>query len=72
VIAGDTAADALTARELDVLRMLSAGHRNRVIAEKLFVSELTVKSHLRKINAKLGAQNRTQAVAIGRTRGLIQ
>ena len=69
-ITGD-AADALTARELDVLRMLSAGHRNRVIAEKLFVSELTVKSHLRKINSKLGAQNRTQAVAIGRTRGLI-
>ncbi|MCP3726666.1 LuxR C-terminal-related transcriptional regulator [Paraburkholderia sp. CNPSo 3272] len=51
--------------------MLSAGHRNRVIAEKLFVSELTVKSHLRKINAKLGAGNRTQAVAIGRAKGLI-
>ncbi|CAE6821600.1 LuxR C-terminal-related transcriptional regulator [Paraburkholderia domus] len=66
------AADALTTRELDVLRMLSSGHRNRIIAEKLFISELTVKSHLRKINAKLGAQNRTQAVAIGRTRGLIQ
>jgi LuxR family transcriptional regulator, maltose regulon positive regulatory protein len=68
----DDGLEALTARELDVLRMLSAGHRNRVIAEKLFVSELTVKSHLRKINSKLGAQNRTQAVAIGRTRGLIQ
>ncbi|WNC94823.1 LuxR C-terminal-related transcriptional regulator [Paraburkholderia sp. FT54] len=65
-------ANALTARELDVLRMLSAGHRNRIIAEKLFVSELTIKSHLRKINVKLGAQNRTQAVAIGRSRGLIQ
>ena len=63
--------DALTSRELDVLRMLSAGHRNKVIAEKLFVSELTIKSHLRKINGKLGAQNRTQAVAIGRKKGLI-
>lgn len=51
--------------------MLPAGHRNRAIAEKLFVSELTVKAHLRKINAKLGAQNRTQAVAIGRAMGLI-
>jgi LuxR family transcriptional regulator, maltose regulon positive regulatory protein len=61
----------LSARELEVLRMLSAGHRNRVIAEKLFVSELTVKAHLRKINAKLGAQNRTQAVAIGRAMGVI-
>ncbi|MEX3693236.1 response regulator transcription factor [Paraburkholderia sp. BR14263] len=69
--AADSPADALTARELDMLRMLSAGHRNRVIAEKLFVSELTVKSHLRKINAKLGAGNRTQAVAIGRAKGLI-
>lgn len=65
------AAHTLSARELDVLRMLSAGHRNRVIAEKLFVSELTVKAHLRKINAKLGAQNRTQAVAIGRAMGVI-
>ncbi|MBB3255773.1 LuxR family maltose regulon positive regulatory protein [Paraburkholderia bannensis] len=65
------AAHTLSARELEVLRMLSAGHRNRVIAEKLFVSELTVKAHLRKINAKLGAQNRTQAVAIGRELGVI-
>lgn len=63
--------DALTSRELDVLRMLSVGHRNKEIAGKLFISELTIKSHLRKINAKLGAQNRTQAVAIGRNRGLI-
>ncbi|WER49102.1 LuxR C-terminal-related transcriptional regulator [Cupriavidus sp. WKF15] len=63
--------DSLTARELEVLQMLSAGLRNRAIAERLFLSELTVKSHLRKINTKLGAQNRTEAVAIGRARGLI-
>ncbi|MEX3937222.1 helix-turn-helix transcriptional regulator [Paraburkholderia phymatum] len=44
---------------------------SKVIAEKLFVSELTIKSHLRKISAKLGARNRTQAVAIGRATGLI-
>jgi LuxR family maltose regulon positive regulatory protein len=71
---GDHAADAdaLTPRELDVLRMLAMGHRNRVIAEKLFVSEFTVKSHLRRISAKLGAQSRTEAVAIGRARGLIE
>jgi LuxR family maltose regulon positive regulatory protein len=52
--------------------MLAAGHRNRVIAEKMFVSELTIKSHLRKISAKLGAQSRTEAVAIGRSLGLIR
>ncbi|MNT12531.1 HTH-type transcriptional regulator AlkS [compost metagenome] len=51
--------------------MLSAGYRNRVIAQKLFVSELTVKSHLRRIHAKLGAQSRTEAVALARARGLI-
>lgn len=69
--AADAPAETLTARELDVLRMLADGHRNRVIAEKLFVSELTVKSHLRNINAKLSAQNRTQAVAIARSLGLL-
>jgi len=63
--------DPLTGRELEVLRMLSAGYRNRVIAQKLFLSELTVKSHLRRIHAKLGAQSRTEAVALGRARGLI-
>src|SRR6218665_2012819 len=65
-------AEALTPRELDVLRMLAMGHRNRVLAEKLFVSEFTVKSHLRRISAKLDAQSRTEAVAIGRARGLIE
>ncbi|MFJ4290967.1 LuxR C-terminal-related transcriptional regulator [Cupriavidus sp. NPDC089707] len=64
-------ADSLTARELEVLHMLSAGYRSRVIAQKLFVSELTVKSHLRRIHAKLGAQSRTEAVALARARGLI-
>ncbi|MEN7527374.1 LuxR C-terminal-related transcriptional regulator [Cupriavidus sp. 2SB] len=67
----DMGLDALTTRELDVLHMLSHGHRNRAIAEKLFVSELTVKSHLRRISAKLGAQSRTEVVAIARQRGLL-
>ncbi|MCY1390697.1 HTH-type transcriptional regulator MalT [compost metagenome] len=71
--AGEGSADApqeeLTSREIQVLQLLAAGQRNRAIAEKLFLSECTVKSHLRKINAKLGAQGRTQAVAIARSRG---
>ncbi|MNN54406.1 Transcriptional regulatory protein DegU [compost metagenome] len=73
--ASESGADAhqetLTAREIQVLQLLAAGHRNRAIAEKLFLSECTVKSHLRKINAKLGAQGRTQAIAIARNRGLL-
>ncbi|WP_235844737.1 LuxR C-terminal-related transcriptional regulator [Cupriavidus agavae] len=67
----DAGPDALTLRERDVVQMLSHGHRNRAIAEKLFVSELTVKSHLRRISAKLGAQSRTEVVAIARQRGLL-
>ncbi|WP_035882943.1 LuxR C-terminal-related transcriptional regulator [Cupriavidus metallidurans] len=69
---GTAIAEPLTTREQEVLQMLAAGHRNRVIAEKMFVSELTIKSHLRKINAKLGAQSRTEAVAIGRSLGLLR
>ncbi|MGQ7935003.1 LuxR C-terminal-related transcriptional regulator [Paraburkholderia sp. D1E] len=63
--------EVLTEREVLVLRLLVDGNRNRVIAEKLFISEATVKFHLRNINAKLGANNRTQAIAIARSAGLI-
>jgi LuxR family transcriptional regulator, maltose regulon positive regulatory protein len=60
-----------TARELDVLRLLADGHGNQAIAEKLFVSVTTVKTHLRNINLKLGAHNRTEAISIARKRGVI-
>ncbi|MGQ7819292.1 LuxR C-terminal-related transcriptional regulator [Metapseudomonas furukawaii] len=69
--AEDEDATAVTPRELQVLRFLALGYRNREIAEKMFLSELTVKSHLRKINTKLSAQGRTEAVAIARSRGLL-
>lgn len=59
----------LTARETQVLRLLAVGYRNRAIAQKMFLSESTVKTHLHKINVKLGAQSRTQALAIARNRG---
>src|SRR5262249_3017780 len=62
----------LTGREVDVLRHLAGGNRNRDIAEKLFISEETVKVHLKHIMGKLGASDRTQAVAIGVRRGIIQ
>ncbi len=69
--AGSPDGDALSSRELQVLKLLALGLRNKVIAERLFLSEFTVKSHLRNINSKLGATGRTEAVAIGRQRGLI-
>ncbi|MCY1464227.1 Bacterial regulatory protein, luxR family [compost metagenome] len=51
--------------------MLAVGYRNRDIAEKVFLSEFTVKSHLQKIYAKLDAKGRTETLAIARARGWI-
>jgi DNA-binding NarL/FixJ family response regulator len=62
----------LTVREVEILRHLPRGNRNRDIAEKLLIAEETVKSHLKHIKAKLGATDRTQAVAIAVRRGIIQ
>ena len=64
--------DELTVREIDVLRHIAGGNRNRDIAEQLFISEETVKVHVKHIMEKLGASDRTQAVAIGVRRGIIQ
>jgi DNA-binding NarL/FixJ family response regulator len=64
--------EALTAREVDVLRHVAGGNRNRDIAERLFISEETVKVHVKHIMEKLGASDRTQAVAIAVRRGIIQ
>ena len=64
--------DALTEREIDVLRHIAGGNRNRDIAEQLFISEETVKVHVKHIMEKLAASDRTQAVAIAVRRGIIQ
>jgi DNA-binding NarL/FixJ family response regulator len=64
--------EALTAREIDVLRHIAGGNRNRDIAERLYISEETVKVHVKHIMEKLGASDRTQAVAIAVRRGIIQ
>jgi DNA-binding NarL/FixJ family response regulator len=64
--------ESLTAREVDVLRHIAGGNRNRDIAERLFISEETVKVHIKHIMEKLGASDRTQAVAIAVRRGIIQ
>lgn len=60
----------LSARELDVLRLVSAGKSNEAIARELFVSVATVKSHLAHINTKLGTRSRTEAAAAARDRGM--
>jgi len=64
--------DALTPREIDVLRLIAKGNPNKMIAAELSLTEETVKSHIRNILSKLGANDRTHAVAIGLQRGIIQ
>jgi len=59
-------AEPLTHKEIRVLQLLAEGYSNGAMAEKLFVSDSTVRTHLRNINQKLGAHSRTQAVAIAR------
>lgn len=63
--------DALTPREVDVLRLVAGGNANKEIAARLLLTEETVKSHIRNILAKLSAHDRTHAVAIGLRRGII-
>ena len=64
--------EALTPREVEVLRHIAQGNRNKDIAERLFISEETVKVHVKHVMDKLGASDRTEAVAIGIRRGIIQ
>lgn len=68
----DRRADTLTAREIEVLQLLAFGHTNRDIAERLFISPDTVKTHLEHIFEKLGASDRTAAVAEALRRRLIE
>ena len=63
--------ETLTAREIDVLSRVAGGNRNRDIAEQLVISEETVKVHMKHIMEKLGASDRTEAVAIALRRGII-
>ena len=63
--------EALTGREIEVLSQIAGGNRNKDIAERLFITEETVKVHIKHIMDKLGASDRTEAVAIGLRRGII-
>jgi DNA-binding NarL/FixJ family response regulator len=64
--------DALTPREVDVLRLVAKGNANKAVGARLSLTEETVKSHIRSILAKLGANDRTHAVAIALKRGIIE
>jgi DNA-binding NarL/FixJ family response regulator len=64
--------EALSTREVEVLQKIAGGNRNSDIAKLLFISEETVKGHVKHIMEKLGASDRTEAVTIGVRRGIIQ
>jgi DNA-binding NarL/FixJ family response regulator len=68
----DRNAETLTERELEVLQHLSFGYSNREIGARLFISADTVKTHLEHIYQKLGANDRTAAVAEAMRRRLIE
>ena len=71
-LAEHIADEALSEREIEVLRNVAAGSRNRDIGEKLYIAEETVKAHLKHIITKLRAGDRTEAVAIAIRRGIIE
>ena len=71
-IAEHSAEDALSERELDVLRGVARGRSNKIIAAELAISEHTVKNHLKSILSKLNADDRTHAVTIALKRGYIE
>jgi DNA-binding NarL/FixJ family response regulator len=69
--AAGSAPNGLTAREVDVLRLIAAGRSNPEIARELFVSEATVKTHVNHVFAKTGARDRAQAVRFAYQHGLV-
>ena len=71
-LAEHATSDTLTPAEIDVLRLIAAGHANKQIAAQLSITEDTVKGRVKSILSKLGANDRTHAAMIGVKRGIIQ
>lgn len=71
-LAEHAADEALSPREIDVLRLIAAGNSNKIIADQLFIGEATVKSHVTNILSKLGANDRAHAVTIALKRGIFE
>jgi DNA-binding NarL/FixJ family response regulator len=70
-IAKHTAHALLTARELEVLKLVASGYANKAISARLDINEETTKTHVKNLLAKLGARDRTHAVSLGLKRGII-
>lgn len=71
-LAAGVSSDPLTPRELEVLQLLAQGYSNKEIATRLFISEPTVKTHLRSVFSKLDVLSRTEAIAVASQRGLVK
>ena len=71
VLADHAVDEALTAREIDVLRLIAGGNANKLIGDQLSITEETVKGYVKSILSKLGARDRTHAVTVALTRGII-
>ena len=71
-IANHTADSSLSIREIDVLKLIASGNANKLVADKLSISEDTVKGHVKSILSKLDAHDRTHAVTIAMRRGIIE
>src|ERR1700734_4132972 len=71
VLADHAVDEALTAREIDVLRLIAGGNANKLIGDQLSITEETVKGYVKSILSKLGASNRTHAVTVALKRGII-
>ena len=70
-VANHTADSSLTSREIAVLQLIAEGNANKIVADRLVITEDTVKAHVRNILSKLGANDRTHAVTIAVKRGII-
>jgi len=71
VLADHVVDDALTSREIDVLRLIAGGNANKLIGDQLSITEETVKGYVKSILSKLGASDRTHAVTVALKRGII-
>ncbi|MGA3301101.1 MAG: LuxR C-terminal-related transcriptional regulator, partial [Candidatus Acidiferrales bacterium] len=71
-LADHAADDQLTAREIEVLRLIAAGNANKIVADHLSITEETVKAHVKSILSKIDANDRTHAVTIALKRGIIE